>query len=342
MHDAYACCCVTGMCELFFSCLLLTLCCSFFYHCLNAQKITDILATSKDLEIAMCVFNIVMSSVQITAEKITAARSKCVFILERWVCLPTSQSDNIPRPFQDDMHRWLICVTRCAVMFFHGWKDVKGLKNEQDMETAVKCIAVIELISRRDINADTWKSLFRSMLDISNFYLAVTEEQRRGDATHPPDKALSCLITDGVFALLLRRVTPPEFWEELHHRDRGIAGIFHFHTTMDSWSRVLLVIAQRLCMHMSPSKQNRAPRIPDYLNDHDQLSWRIGGRTQKSTSQSSPWQHRVDENFDSSNSVVDQQCQLFFSFGTPWFSPGVFFPLLLFRCLFMRVFSVLI
>jgi hypothetical protein len=298
--------------------------CSFFFHCLTAQKIIPILATTKDLEIAMCVFNVVMTSAQNTTDKITAARSKCVSLLERWVCNPSSSSTLTPHPFQEDMDRWLLCVARCTLFFFLSWKDVKGLKNEQDMDTAIRCIHVIELISRVDINAESWKSLFRLMLDVSHSYLAVTEEQKRGDASHPPDKVLSCIITDGVFALLLRRVTPPEFWEELRHRERGIAGIFHFHTTIDSWSRVLLVIAQRLVMHMSPSHQNMTPRLPDYLHDHDQLSWRIGGRPQKSSLQASPWQHRVDTNFEHTESQVDQRLQPFFSLGSPWFPIGTF------------------
>lgn len=311
---------------------------------MEVQKLTIILATSRDLEIAMCIFNIVMTSVQNTSEKIAAARMKCVRLLEFWVTdVPTAQIVNLrPRPFQDDMDRWLLCIARCTVTFFHGWKDVKGHKNEQDLDTAIKCISVVELISRLDINADTWKSMFRFMLDISHYYLAVTEEQRRGDAAHPPDKVLSCLITDGVFALLLRRVTPPDFWEELRHRERGITSIFHFHTTVDSWSRVLLVIAYRLVMHLSPSQPNATPRLPNYLHDHDHLTWRIGGRPQKSShhaSQASPWQHRLDVKCDPSTSFVDRQLQPLFSLGSPWFPPGslsCFFPFILYFVLLLR------
>jgi hypothetical protein len=303
---------------------------------LEGKKIAGILTTSRDLEIALSVFNVVMMNVQSTAEKYTNARSKCVFLLERWVCIPAPQSGHFrPQPFHDDMDRWLLHVIRCIVMFFHSWKDVKNLKNEQDLDNAFKCITVIELISRLNVNADVWKSLFRSILDISNSYLGVTEEQRRGDATHPPDKVLSCTITDGIFALLLRRVPSPELWEELRHRERGISGFYHFHTTIDSWTRVLLVIARRLVMHMNPSKPMGSPRLPDYVRDHDYLSLRMGGRSApKSLSQASPWQHRVDSSFDATQSLFDQQLQHFFSLGSPWFPPSMESLFLLLYCYF--------
>ena len=284
------------------------------------KKIASILATPRDLEIAVSIFNVVMMSVQSTTQSSTLARNKCVALLERWVDIPNPAGPQIrPPPFEDDLERWALHAIRCIVMFFQNWKDVKGFKNEQDLDTAIKCITVIELVSRLNINPDGWKSLFRSMLEISNFYLGVTDEQRRGEATHPPDKALSCFITDGVFALLLRRVTPSEFWEDLRHRERGITSILHLHTTVDSWTRVLLVVARRLVIHMSPSKLNET--MPPYLNDHDFLSLRVGGR-QKGLSQASPWQHRVDQHSDAPSSSIDQQLQPFFSVGSPWFSPS--------------------
>jgi hypothetical protein len=289
---------------------------------LEVKKLPGILESSKDLELALSIFNVVMTSVQSTAEKITSARSKCVTLMERWACIPAPQSNHFcPRPFQDDIDTWMLHVVRCIVMFFQSWKDVKGLKNEQDLDTAVKCITVIELISRLNINSDSWKSIFRSMLDICNFYLGVTDEQKRGDSTHPPDRVLSCIITDGVFALLLRRVTPPEFWVQIRHREHGIAGIFHSHTTVDSWTRVLLVVARRLAMHMNSSTPIGS--MPAFLDDQDFLSWRIGGRSaSRSTSQGSPWQHRVDPKFAETCSLFDQQLQQFFSLGCPWFSPS--------------------
>jgi hypothetical protein len=293
--------------------------CSFFFHCLELKKVSGILATARDLEIAMCVFNAVMTSVHNTAEHSISARSKCVTLLENWVCIASPpKNDRLPPPFVDEMDRWLLSVARCIVGFYHSWKDIKGFKNEQDLATAIKGIAVIEYISRIDISADSWKSLFRCMLDISHYYLGVTEEQRRGDVLHPPDKVLSCIITDGVFALTLRRVTPPEFWEELRHRERSTASIFNFHTTVDSWTRVLLVIARRLVMHLSPSLT--FGRLPVFLEDLDYISWRIGGRgTQKSLSQASPWQHRVDPDFNVTMSHIENQLQPFFSTGSPWF-----------------------
>jgi hypothetical protein len=266
-----------------------------------------------------------MTSVQSTAEKITTARSKCVILLERWTCIPNPPNNPVcPRPFKDDIDSWMLHVVRCIVMFFQSWKDVKGLKNEQDLDTAVKCITVVELVSRANINSDSWKIIFRSMLDISNHYLGVTDEQRRGDATHPPDKVLSCVITDGVFALLLRRVTPPEFWEQIRHREHGIASIFHSHTTVDSWTRVLLAVARRLVVHISSSAPTGS--MPAFLDDKDFLSWRIGGRSsQKSAAQGSPWQYRVDAFSEETCSSFDKQLQPFFSLGCPWFPPSMQF-----------------
>lgn len=302
---------------------------------MEVKKNSGILESSRDLELALSIFNVVMTSVNCISEKITTARSKCVTLLERWVCSANLQSNPAcPQPFQDEMDRWMLHVVRCIVMFFHSWKDVKGLKNEQDLDTAFKCITVMELVSRLKINADSWKSIFRSMLDISNCYLGVTDDQRRGDAIHPPDRVLSCIITDGVFALLLRRVTPPEFWEEIRHREHGMAGIFHSHTTVDSWTRVLLAIARRLVMHMSPSTPNGT--MPVFLDDREFLSWRIGGNggrlAQKNTTQMSPWQHRpwVDSNFEEPYTLSDQQLQPFFSLGCPWFPPSK----LIFSCPF--------
>jgi len=286
------------------------------------KNIPSILGTTKDLEIALSLFNVVMMSVQSTTQSMTLARKECVALLERWVDIPNVSGPKIrPQPFEDDLERWSLLAVRCIVMFFQNWKDVKGFKNEQDLDTAIKCITVIELVSRLDINPDGWKSLFRSILEISNFYLGVTDEQRRGEATHPPDKALSCFITDGVFALLLRRVSPPEFWEDLCHRERGITSILHLHTTVDSWTRVLLVVARRLVIHISPSQQNGT--VPLYLNDNDFLSLRVGTR-QKGLLQASPWQHRVEQHVDAPTSSIDQQLQPFFSVGSPWFSPSTF------------------
>ncbi len=297
-------------------------CCRFFYHCLEVKKITGILESSRDIELALSLFNVVMTSVQSTAEKLTAARSKCVTILERWTrALKTPINVICPRPFQDDIDCWMLHVVRCIVMFFQSWKDVKGLKNEQDLDTAIKCITVFELVSRLNINSDSWKIIFRSILDISNYYLGVTDEQRRGDATHPPDRVLSGMITDGVFALLLRRVSPPEFWEHIRHREHGIARIFHSHTTVDSWTRVLLVVARRLAMHLSSSTPNGS--MPAFLDDPDSLSWRVGGRSApKSAAQGSPWQHRVDPTIEEVRTLIDQQLQPFFSLGCPWFPPS--------------------